>query len=178
MGADVTVLDINPERLAALDDRYGNRILTLVANSQTIEEEVPHADLLIGAVLVAGAQAPRLVCRDLVARMEPGSVIVDVAVDQGGCVATTRPTTHADPVYSVGGVLHYGVANMPGAVSRTSTFALTNATLPFVRQLAASGLAACRRHPELQAGVNIHAGAVTHSAVAAALGHPCRPLAT
>ncbi len=177
MGADVTVLDIDPARLALLDDRYGNRIHTLAANSQSIEEEVPHADLLIGAVLVAGARAPRLVPRALVARMEPGSVIVDVAVDQGGCVATIHPTTHADPVYRSEGVLHYGVANMPGAVSRTSTHALTNRTLPYVRRLAAEGFTACRDHPELRSGVNIHAGTVTHPSVAAALGRPCRPLA-
>jgi len=177
MGADVTVFDIDPTRLAALDDHYGNRIHTLVANSQTIEEEVPRADLLIGAVLVAGAHAPQLVGRDLVSRMEPGSVIVDVAVDQGGCIATTRPTTHDDPVHTIGGILHYGVANMPGAVSRTSTFALTNATLPYVRQLADAGFAACRQNPELRAGVNIHAGTVTHSAVAAALGLPLQKIA-
>jgi alanine dehydrogenase len=176
MGADVTVLDIDPLRLAALDDHYGNRIHTLAANTQTIEEEVAHADLLIGAVLVAGARAPRLVPRELVAQMEPGSVIVDVAVDQGGCVATIRSTTHADPVYLVEGVLHYGVANMPGAVSRTSTYALTNRTLPFVRRLAAEGFAACLKDAELRSGVNIHAGAVTHAAVAAALGLTCRPL--
>lgn len=177
MGAAVTVLDIDPVRLTELDEHYGNRIQTLAANSQTIEEEVPRADLLIGAVLVAGARAPRLVPRELVARMEPGSVIVDVAVDQGGCVATIRPTTHAAPVYLAEGVLHYGVANMPGAVSRTSTYALTNRTLPYVRRLASAGLAACLTSPELHAGVNVHAGAVTHPAVAAALGLPCRPLA-
>jgi alanine dehydrogenase len=176
MGADVTVLDIDPARLAALDDHYGNRIHTLAANSQTIEEEVPRADLLIGAVLVAGARAPRLVPSELVARMEPGGVIVDVAVDQGGCIATTRPTTHDDPVYLAEGVLHYGVANMPGAVSRTSTFALTNRTLPYIRHLAAEGLAASMNHPELRSGVNIHAGTVTHPAVSAALGLPCQPL--
>lgn len=169
LGADVTVFDIDPARLALLDDHYGNRIHTLIANSMTIEEEVPRADLLIGAVLVAGGRAPRLVARELVARMEPGSVVVDVAVDQGGCVATIRPTTHADPVYCAEGVLHYGVANMPGAVSRTSTFALTNATLPYVRLLAAGGLAACRQNPELRAGINVHGGAITHPAVAAAL---------
>jgi alanine dehydrogenase len=175
MGADVTVIDIDPGRLAVLDDHYGNRIHTLVANSQTIEEEVPRADLLIGAVLVAGAQAPKVVSHELVTRMEPGSVIVDVAVDQGGCVATTRPTTHDRPVYLEAGVLHYGVANMPGAVSRTSTFALTNATLPYVRQLAGQGLAACQQLPDLRQGVNIHAGTITHPAVAKALGLPCRP---
>ncbi len=178
MGADVTVFDIDSHRLTALDDHYGNRIHTLIANSQTIEEEVPRADLLIGAVLVAGAHAPQLVGRELVAQMEPGSVIIDVAVDQGGCVATTRPTSHADPVYTVDGVLHYGVANMPGAVSRTSTYALTNATLPYVRQLAGDGFAACRRNPELRTGVNVHAGSVTHPAVAKALALPCQPLPT
>jgi alanine dehydrogenase len=177
MGADVTVFDIDPARLALLDDHYGNRIHTLIANSQTIEEEVPRADLLIGAVLVAGAHAPQLVGRELVAQMEAGSVIVDVAVDQGGCVATTRPTTHADPVYSVAGVLHYGVANMPGAVSRTSTFALTNATLPYVRQLAGEGFAACLHNPELRNGINVYAGAVTHPAVARALDLPYQPVA-
>jgi alanine dehydrogenase len=177
MGADVTVFDIDPVRLAALDDHYGNRIHTLIASSQTIEEEVPRADLLIGAVLVAGAHAPQLVSRELVTHMEAGSVIVDVAVDQGGCVTTIRPTTHADPVYVVDGVLHYGVANMPGAVSRTSTFALTNATLPYVRQLAGEGFAACRRHPDLRAGVNIQAGAVTHPAVAKALALPYKAVA-
>jgi alanine dehydrogenase len=176
MGADVTVFDIDPGRLAALDDHYGNRIHTLVANSQTIEEEVPRADLLIGAVLITGAQAPKLVPRELVARMEAGSVIVDVAVDQGGCVATTRPTTHDHPVHREAGVLHYGVANMPGAVSRTSTFALTNATLPYVRQLAGAGFAACLQRPELRQGVNVHAGALTHPTVALALGLPCQPL--
>ncbi|NJC87823.1 MAG: alanine dehydrogenase [Desulfuromonas sp.] len=178
MGADVTVLDIDAGRLTALDDHYGNRIHTLVANSQTIEEETPRADLLIGAVLIAGAAAPQLVSHELVARMEPGSVIVDVAVDQGGCVATTRPTTHAEPVYTVNGILHYGVANMPGAVSHTSTFALTNATLPYVRQLAAEGYSACLRHPELRAGVNVHAGDITHPAVAKAFSLPCHPIPT
>jgi len=176
MGADVTVFDIDPARLAALDDHYGNRIHTLIASSQTIEEEVPRADLLIGAVLVTGAQAPKLVARELVARMEPGSVIVDVAVDQGGCVATIHPTTHAEPVYLADGVLHYGVANIPGAVSRTSTFALTNATLPYVRLLAGEGFAAFGNHPELRAGINVHAGAIVHPAVARALDLPCRPL--
>jgi alanine dehydrogenase len=178
MGADVTVLDIDAARLTALDDHYGNRIHTLIANSQTIEEEVPRADLLIGAVLVAGAAAPKLVSCELVARMEPGSVIIDVAVDQGGCVATIHPTTHANPVYLAEGVLHYGVANMPGAVSHTSTFALTNATLPYIRQLAAEGFAACLHHAELRAGVNIHAGEITHPAVARALGLSCHPLPT
>jgi alanine dehydrogenase len=176
MGADVTVLDIDPVRLAFLDDHYANRIHTLISNSQNIEEEIGRADLLIGAVLVAGARAPQLVTRQMVGRMTPGAVIVDVAVDQGGCVATTRPTTHDAPVYTVDGVLHYGVANMPGAVSRTSTFALTNSTLPFVRKLAGMGLAAATEADEaLRLGVNTHRGAVRNELVAEALGLPFQP---
>ncbi|MBW2452415.1 MAG: alanine dehydrogenase [Deltaproteobacteria bacterium] len=170
MGADVTVIDIDQNRLMALDDHYGNRIHTMVANSQIIEEEVVRADLLIGAVLVAGERAPLLVSKDLVGAMEPGSVIVDVAVDQGGCIATTHPTTHADPVYSVNGIVHYGVANMPGAVSRTSTWALTNRTLPYVQKLAELGTAAFDRSEELKAGVNIQAGRIIHPGVAKSLG--------
>ena len=169
MAADVSVIDIDPQRLVELDDHYGNRIQTLVANSQIIEEEVTAADLVVGAVLVAGKHAPQLVSRELVAAMQPGSVIVDVAVDQGGCVATTRPTTHAEPVFVEHGVLHYGVANMPGAVSRTSTWALTNSTLPYVRLLAERGLAAAEENPELRAGVNVHAGDIVHTGVAEAL---------
>lgn len=176
MAADVSVIDIDPQRLVELDDHYANRIQTLVANSQIIEEEVASADLLIGAVLVAGKHAPQLVSRELVAAMAPGSVIVDVAVDQGGCVATTRPTTHADPVYVEHGVLHYGVANMPGSVSRTSTWALTNSTLPYLRLLANRGLAALDERPELRAGVNVHAGKIVHAAVAEALDQEQGPL--
>jgi alanine dehydrogenase len=176
MGADVTVLDIDPVRLAFLDDHYANRIHTLISNSQNIEEEIGRADLLIGAVLVTGARAPQLVTRQMVGRMTPGAVIVDVAVDQGGCVATTRPTTHDAPVYTVDGVVHYGVANMPGAVSRTSTFALTNSTLPFVRKLAGMGVGAATEADEaLQKGVNTHAGAVRNALIAEALGLPFRP---
>jgi alanine dehydrogenase len=171
MGADVTILDIDPARLAALDEHYGNRIHTLISNSQNIEDEALRADLLIGAVLVAGARAPMLVSREMVGAMSEGSVIVDVAVDQGGCVATTRPTTHDDPVYSVDGVLHYGVANMPGAVSRTSTYALTNATLPYIREIAASGLAVATANDEaLRRGVNTHNGILCSATVARALG--------
>jgi len=176
MGADVTVLDIDPGRLAFLDDHYGNRIHTVMSNSQNIEDEVRGADLLIGAVLVAGARAPLLVPRETVAVMTPGSVIVDVAVDQGGCVATTRPTTHDAPVYTVDGVIHYGVANMPGAVSRTSTFALTNSTLPYVRKIAGLGLEKATTTDEaLRRGVNTHAGRLTSEPVAKALGIPCEP---
>jgi alanine dehydrogenase len=175
MGAEVTVLDIDPARLVTLDDRFGNRIRTLMSSSHTIEEEVLRADLLIGAVLVAGARAPRLVGRDLVARMTPGSVIVDVAVDQGGCIETTRPTTHDEPVYVVEGVIHYAVTNMPGAVSRTSTFALANSTLPYVRRLAGSGVREAAAHPALRHGINTWRGRICHPAVASALGLSWRP---
>jgi alanine dehydrogenase len=176
MGADVTILDLDGTRLETLDALYGNRIHTLMSNSLTIAEECRHADLLIGAVLVAGARAPQLVSRVLVEGMRPGSVIVDVAVDQGGCVETIHPTSHDQPVYEVAGILHYGVANMPGAVSRTSTWALTNATLPFLRRLAGSGLAdAARSEPSLRRGVNTHRGQLCNAAVAAAQKLPCHP---
>ena len=177
MGADVRVIDIDSRRLAALDDHYGNRIQTLMSNSQTIEEEVSGADLVIGAVLVAGARAPILVRRSLVAAMTAGSVIVDVAVDQGGCVETIHPTTHDQPSYAVDGVIHYGVANMPGAVSRTSTFALTNATLPYVRRIAGQGLAeAARADAALHKGINTLGGKLCSRPVAEAQGlnwSPC-----
>lgn len=176
MGAEVTVLDIDPDRLVDLDGRYGNRIRTLASNSQNIEEELLRADLLIGAVLVAGARAPRLVSRDLVARMAPGSVIVDIAVDQGGCVETIRPTTHDDPVYIAERIVHYGVANMPGALSRTSTFALTNRTLPWVRRIAREGLsAAAAADPVLRRGINIWRGQICYEPVARALELPFEP---
>ena len=177
MGADVRVIDIDSRRLATLDDHYGNRVQTLMSNSQTIEEEVRGADLIIGAVLVAGARAPILVRRALVAAMTAGSVIVDVAVDQGGCVETIRPTTHDHPSYSVDGVIHYGVANMPGAVSRTSTFALTNATLPYVRRITGRGLAeAIREDAALRKGINTIGGKLCSQPVAEAQGlswSPC-----
>lgn len=173
MGADVTVLDIDPGRLAFLDDHFGNRIHTLMSSSQEIEDEVARADLVIGAVLVTGARAPLLVTRETVGRMAAGSVIVDVAVDQGGCIATTRPTTHDRPVYTVDGVLHYGVANMPGAVSHTSTFALTNSTLPYVRKIAGLGLAAAAEGDEaLLRGINTYAGRLRNASVARALDLP------
>lgn len=171
LGADVTVLDIDPAKLALLDEHYGNRIRTLISNSQNIEDEVQRADLLVGAVLVTGAKAPMLVNRALVGKMSSGAVVVDVAVDQGGCVETTRPTTHDDPVYDVGGVLHYGVANMPGAVSRTSTFALTNSTLPYVRKIGLLGLErAIREDSALMKGVNTLSGNLRNDVVARALG--------
>ncbi len=176
MAADVTILDIDPVRLAFWDDHFGNRIQTLMSNSQHIEEEVAGADLLIGAVLVTGARAPMLVSRELVGTMAPGSVIVDVAVDQGGCVATTHPTTHDHPVYEIDGVLHYGVANMPGAVSNTSTFALTNSTMPYVRKIAAQGLARAAKADEaLRLGVNTYGGTLCNDSVARALDLPYHP---
>jgi alanine dehydrogenase len=169
MGANVTVIDLDSRRLSALDDQYGNRIHTLMSNSQNIEDEVRRADLLIGAVLVTGARAPILVKRSLLKLMEPGSVIVDVAVDQGGCVETIRPTTHDHPVYMVANVVHYGVANMPGAVSRTSTYALTNATLPYIRQIADRGLAGAAEADEaLRKGINTFGGILCNQAVAKA----------
>lgn len=173
MGADVTVLDIDPARLAILDDHYGNHILTLISNSQNIEDEVTRADLLIGAVLIPGGRTPQLVTEKLVAQMSPGSVIIDVAVDQGGCIATTRPTSHDAPIHLLHDVLHYGVANMPGAVSRTSTFALTNSTLPYIQKLAHLGIEhALTEDADLQRGLNIRGGQVRHQAVAEALGLP------
>ncbi len=178
LGAQVTVLDINLDVLAYLDDIYEGRIITAYSDPITIEETVEKSDLVVGAVLVAGARAPRLVTEAMVKTMEAGSVIVDVAVDQGGCVETCRPTTHEDPTYVVHGVTHYCVANMPGAVPRTSTFALTNATMPYVKALATKGLdRASREDPAVAKGVNTYAGQVTHPAVAEALGQPYTPFA-
>jgi alanine dehydrogenase len=178
MGADVTVLDIEPSRLALLDDHYGNHIHTLMSNSQNIEDEVLRADLVIGAVLIPGGKAPHLVAEGLVKRMEPGSVIVDLAVDQGGCIETIRPTTHDAPIRMVHGILHYGVANMPGAVSRTSTFALTNSTLAYIRKIADRGLKnALADDATLLKGLNTHDGQLHNRAVAESLGLPFTPAA-
>jgi alanine dehydrogenase len=170
LGAHVSVLDINQKTLAYLDDIYAGRIETLYSDPHTIEESVAKADLVIGAVLVAGARAPRLVTEAMVAQMEPGSVIVDVSVDQGGCVETSRPTTHENPTYRVHNVIHYCVSNMPGAVPRTSTFALTNATIPYVKRLADQGLEAAAQDPAIVKGINTYRGTVPHPAVAEALG--------
>ncbi len=177
LGAQVQVLDINLQTLSYLDDVYVGRINTLYSDPHNIEEAVANADLLIGAVLVAGARAPTLVSEELVARMEPGSVIVDVAVDQGGCVETCRPTDHDDPTYELHGVVHYCVANMPGAVPRTSTYALTNATLPYVKAIASSGLAAAAQADKAVArGINTYKGTCPHAAVAEALNVDAKPL--
>jgi alanine dehydrogenase len=177
LGAGVTVLDINHHRLQYLDDIFGGRVKTIASTRFTIREAVMEADLLVGAVLIPGARAPNLVPRGLVKRMLPGSVIVDVAVDQGGCVETIKPTYHTKPTYVVDGVIHYGVANMPGGVPRTSTFALSSAILPYVIELAGSGLeGALRAHHELAEGINVAGGRITHPAVAEALGVECATL--
>ena len=175
LGADVLLLDINPRRLADLDLAFHGRLKTLVSTPYAIAEEVREADLLVGAVLITGAETPHLVSRRMVQTMKPGAVIVDVDIDQGGSVETSRPTTHDHPTYVEEGVVHYGVANMPGAVARTSTFGLTNATLPYILALADQGLKAALKDPALSGGVNIHQGAIIHPAVAQAMGVPPRP---
>lgn len=176
MGAQVTVINLDVERLRYLDDQYQGRIITRAVSSATIEEAVCSADLVIGAVLIPGAKAPKLVSRSLVARMKPGSVIVDVSVDQGGCVETTKPTTHSEPVYVVDGVVHYCVANMPGIVPRTSTYALTNATLPYLLRLVGDGVdRAIQSDPGLAKGVNLKDGKITCRGVAEAHGLPFTP---
>ncbi|WP_158933060.1 alanine dehydrogenase [Acidisphaera sp. S103] len=169
--ASVTIIDRSLPRLKELDLQFGPRATTMFATVEAIEHAVLAADLVIGAVLVPGAAAPKLVSRAMVRRMRPGSVLVDIAIDQGGCFETSRPTTHSDPTYVEDGVVHYCVTNMPGAVARTSTQALTNATLPFVLALAGKGWRqAMLDDPHLAEGLNIHAGHVTHAAVARALG--------
>ncbi len=172
MGAHVVVLDRNLDALRRLDARFGERLVTVFSNRDNVEREVLRADLVIGAVLIPGAAASRLVTREMVSRMRPGSVIVDVAIDQGGCVETARATTHAEPTCVVDGVVHYGVANMPGAVPRTSAYALNHATLPFVLALADKGWRrALADDPHLKAGLNVCAGRITCAEVARALGY-------
>ena len=169
--ADVTVVDRSVDRLRELSALFGNTLCTAYSTTETIERLVLEADLTIGAVLIAGAAAPKLVTRAMVKRMKQGAVLVDIAIDQGGCFETSHPTTHANPTFVVDGVIHYCVANMPGAVPRTSTFALTNATLPYVRAIADLGWeAALKRDPGLAAGLNVHAGQIVHEVVAKALG--------
>jgi alanine dehydrogenase len=180
IGARVTVLDTNLRRLVYLDDIFGTSLNTIKSNTANIHECVAQSDVVIGAVLHAGGRAPHLVTRDMLKDMREGSVIVDVAVDQGGCIETTRPTTHQNPTYEVEGVIHYCVANIPGAVPRTSTFALTNATMPYVCQLADCGCSsALLEHPALAKGVNVFKGKVTCKPVAEALDlfyHPLEEL--
>jgi alanine dehydrogenase len=176
MEAHVIVIDRSLHRLYDLDLQFGSRLHTIFATVDAIEEHVLSADLVVGAVLVAGASAPKLVSRAMVAKMKRGSVIVDVSIDQGGCCETSRPTTHADPIYVVDDTVHYCVANMPAAVARTSTFALNNATLPFVLALADHGYRrAMERDAHLRNGLNIYRGKVVHRAVAEALGKDYAP---
>jgi alanine dehydrogenase len=176
LGANVRILDVNLDRLRYLDDIMPPNVTTLYSDRHTILETLERADLVIGAVLLAGARAPRLVRREDLARMKPGAVIVDVAIDQGGCVETSRPTTHREPTYLVDGIVHYCVTNMPGAVGRTSTYALCNVTLPYVLQLADRGwLAVAAAQPGVAEGINIDRGRVTNRAVADTFGLPYSP---
>ncbi len=170
LGARVTVLDISHARLQYLDDIFGGRVQTLASNHGNIEEAITQADLLIGAVLIPGARTPRLVTQDMLRQMRAGSVIVDVAVDQGGCIETIRPTTHDDPTYIVDEVVHYGVANMPGAVPNTSTKALSYQTLGYALKLAASGVRALHDDPALRKGLNTSRGQLTYTAIGQAFG--------
>lgn len=169
MGANVTVLDVNLRRLSYLDDIFDKRVTTLYSTCDNIQKAVARADLVIGCVLLPGRAAPKLLLKEDLSRMKPGAVIVDVAVDQGGCVETTHATTHDDPVFIVDGIVHYCVANMPGAVARTSTLALVNATLPYGLELAAKGIAACKEDKGLLAGLNCCKGKCTFPGVAEAL---------
>jgi alanine dehydrogenase len=177
LGARVTILDTNLERLRQLDDIFLGKVQTLASNPAHIADAARHADLLVGGVLIPGASAPKLVTRQMIREMKKGSVIVDVAIDQGGCVETAHATTHSNPIYEVDGVIHYCVANMPGAVPRTSTIALTNATLPYARRLAKLGFAKAVDDPGLAEGVNVYKGAITYKAVAESQSRPFTPLA-
>jgi len=168
----VTVLDLDTRKLEALDTEYRGRVVTLMSNPANIETEVADADLLIGAVLIPAAKAPTVVSKRIVAKMRPGSVIVDIAIDQGGCIESIRPTSHEQPVYTQHGVIHYAVPNMPALVGRTSTLGLTQATEPYVAMLVEKGVErALRGHPGLARGVNTQAGKIMNPAVAAALGY-------
>src|SRR5213076_144143 len=177
LGARVTILDTNLDRLRQLDDIFRGTVQTLASSGSHIADATERADLLIGGVLIPGAAAPKLVTRAMVKNMKKGSVIVDVAIDQGGCVETAHPTTHSNPVYDVDGVTHYCVANMPGAVPRTSTIALTNATLPYTRKIAAAGFSKAIEDPGLAEGVNVYKGVITYKAVAESQGRQYVPLA-
>jgi len=179
LGARVVILDVSLDRLRYLADVMPANVVLLFSNRHNILQQIEKADIVIGAVLLPGAKAPHLIRREDLSRMQPGSVIVDVAVDQGGCVQTIKPTTHDDPIYVVDGVIHYGVANMPGAVSRTSALALTNATQPYALKLANRGWkVACRGDAALALGVNVVDGQITYPGVAEAFGLPCIPVET
>lgn len=173
LGADVTLIDLSTKRLAELDQLFENKVNTIFSNSQNIEEAVLQSDLVIGAVLVPGAKAPKLVTREMISKMKKGSVVVDIAVDQGGCIETCKPTTHQNPTYVVDGVVHYCVANMPGAVARTSTFALTNVTLKYARMLAKEGVErAMAKDKPLSLGLNIYKGKLVYEQIALDLNLP------
>lgn len=177
LGAEVTILDVNHARLAYLDDIFQGRITTMYSNLQNIENAVVRSDLVIGAVLIPGRKAPRLVTREMVSRMQQGSVIVDVAVDQGGCIETCKPTSHVNPTYEVDGVIHYCVPNMPGVVARTSTYALNNATFKYASMIAQMGLEdAISKSAPLYKGVNVYGGDVVYEPVATDLNMPYKPL--
>ena len=176
LGAQVTIMDISLSRLGQIDNDFGPRLVTEYSSREHICDRLPEIDLVIGGVLIPGAAAPKLVTRDMLKLMQPGSVIVDVSIDQGGCVETSHATTHQAPTYVTDGIVHYCVANMPGGVARTSTLALTNATLPFVLQLADRGYRkALEENQHLRNGLNIHRGKVAHAAVASALGYEYSP---
>jgi alanine dehydrogenase len=177
LGADVTIMDRNPEVLEKVGTHFEARAKTRFSNHANLEEAVCEADLIIGAVLIPGAAAPKLVTRDMLKCMKPGAVLVDVAIDQGGCFETSHPTTHDEPTFVVDGIVHYCVANMPGAVSRTSTYALNNVTLPHALRIAELGWKqAMRTDPYLAQGLNVHAGHVVYPAVAEELGYQALPL--
>jgi alanine dehydrogenase len=176
LGAAVTVLDVNPRRLEYLDDIFQGRCMTLFSNLKNIEESVHDSDLLIGGVLITGHKAPTLVTKDQISRMSKGSVVVDVAVDQGGCIETCRPTSHQNPTYEIDGVIHYCVPNMPGVVPRTSTYALTNVTLKYASMLAGMGVEdAIAKDKALAKGLNVYNGAVCYAPVARDLGMEYKP---
>ena len=178
LGAHVTIIDLNLERLREIDDIYSSRIVTLASNSFTIRESLLLADLVIGAVLIPGASAPKIVRRDMISAMKKGAVMVDVAIDQGGCFETSHATTHTDPIYFVDGVLHYCVSNMPAAVPHTSTFGLTNATFPYLMELCNKGLEkACGANHAICEGVNTYRGSITYPGVAESQGRPWKELA-
>jgi alanine dehydrogenase len=169
MGAEVRVISRGIQKLERIDELYNGNVQTFTSSKERIEAEVPEADVVIGAVLITGAKAPKLVSRELVAKMKKGAVIVDVSIDQGGCIETSRPTTHDDPVYTVDGVIHYTVANMPGAYPKTSTIALTEKTLKYIRLLAEKGIDDALRTVPLKSALNTHKGEIMHSAVSASL---------
>lgn len=172
LAADVTIIDRSADAMRSATSRFGPAVKTVHSTKASVEEEVLAADLVIGGVLIPGAAAPKLVSREMISAMKPGSVVVDVAIDQGGCFETSHATTHAEPTYVVDEVVHYCVANMPGAVARTSTFALNNATLPFTMALADKGWKdALAADPHLRAGLNVYSGKITYAAVAEALGY-------